>query len=241
MAELYSLIVRESLRIAGARQAQNVTRLPGPLYRIAMAPRLSLELLGPVRSPGRWCPARRRHAQGNCPPRVPCDQRPSGEPREPGRPALARVRTKSGAHGALRRTLSVLKAALGGIGLVIDRSSVGLRPEELEVDAGRFRKALSRVRGHDHRTDGPLRRVPGRARRGGRARPGRIHVRLRRALQRVRRVAGGRGRSLPPRADGSSRAAGSGPSRDWRAGRRRSGQPSAGSSSMGSTSRPTSC
>ncbi len=35
----------------------------------------------------------------------------------------------------------------------IDRISVGLRSEEIEVDAWRFRNALSRVRGHDHQVD----------------------------------------------------------------------------------------
>ena len=55
-----------------------------------------------------------------------------------------------GAHGALRRTLSVLNRALGGTGLAIDRQSIGLRADELEVDLWQFRSALSRVREHDH-------------------------------------------------------------------------------------------
>jgi DNA-binding SARP family transcriptional activator len=59
-----------------------------------------------------------------------------------------------GARGALRRTLSVLKAALGGVGLAIDRASVALRPEELDVDVWHFRAALARARGHDHGPDG---------------------------------------------------------------------------------------
>ncbi len=57
---------------------------------------------------------------------------------------------ETGAHGALRRTLSVLKAALGGVGLAIDRRSMALRPHELDVDMWRFRAALAQVRGHDH-------------------------------------------------------------------------------------------
>ena len=61
---------------------------------------------------------------------------------------------EAGAHGALRRTLSVLKAALGGVGLEIDRGSVGLRLKDVEVDAWRFERALARVRAHDHPTDG---------------------------------------------------------------------------------------
>ncbi|MGH2465035.1 MAG: BTAD domain-containing putative transcriptional regulator, partial [Candidatus Limnocylindrales bacterium] len=53
------------------------------------------------------------------------------------------------AHGALRRTLSVLNRALGGSGLVIDRHSVGLRAEDLEVDLWRFRSVLTEAREHD--------------------------------------------------------------------------------------------
>ncbi|HEY7936823.1 MAG TPA: hypothetical protein VID26_06805, partial [Candidatus Limnocylindrales bacterium] len=61
---------------------------------------------------------------------------------------------EAGAHGALRRTLSVLNAALGGVGLEIDRSSVGLRVRDVEVDAWQFQRALARVRAHDHPREG---------------------------------------------------------------------------------------
>ena len=64
---------------------------------------------------------------------------------------------ESGAHGALRRTLSVLKTALGSVGLAIDRGSIALRPHELDVDIWSFRAALARVRGHDHGHDGSCR------------------------------------------------------------------------------------
>ena len=55
-----------------------------------------------------------------------------------------------GARGALRRTLSVLRAGLGDRGLVIDRSAVGLDPSALEVDVWRFEEALAVARGHEH-------------------------------------------------------------------------------------------
>ncbi len=135
------MIVRESLRIAGARQAQNVTRLPAPLYRIAMPSRLRLELLGPVRVQVDGAPlvvdTRKAIALLAY---LAISDRPAS--RENLAALLWPDSDEAGAHGALRRTISVLKAALGGIGLTIDRSSVGLRSEELEVDAGRFRSAL---------------------------------------------------------------------------------------------------
>ncbi len=55
-----------------------------------------------------------------------------------------------GARGALRRTLSVLRAGLGDRGVVVDRSAVGLDPSDIEVDAWRFGEALAVARGHEH-------------------------------------------------------------------------------------------
>ena len=57
------------------------------------------------------------------------------------------------ARGALRRTLSVLKAGLGGRGLVVDRSSVGLDTAAFDVDLWRFEEALAVARGHEHPGD----------------------------------------------------------------------------------------
>lgn len=54
------------------------------------------------------------------------------------------------ARGALRRTLSVLNSALGGIGLAIDRMSVALDPALVDLDVTRFREAVAQARGHGH-------------------------------------------------------------------------------------------
>jgi len=54
---------------------------------------------------------------------------------------------------ALRRTLSVLNRGLGGRGLTIERTTVALRPADLDVDLWRFRAALERVRRHGHGPD----------------------------------------------------------------------------------------
>ena len=54
------------------------------------------------------------------------------------------------ARGALRRTLSVLKSALGGRGLDINRMSVALDSSAVEVDLHMFRRLLARARDHDH-------------------------------------------------------------------------------------------
>jgi len=56
-------------------------------------------------------------------------------------------------RSALRRTLSVLNRGLGGRGLTIERTSVALRPADLDVDLWRFRAALDRVRRHGHGPD----------------------------------------------------------------------------------------
>ncbi|MFN8622453.1 MAG: AAA family ATPase [Chloroflexota bacterium] len=56
------------------------------------------------------------------------------------------------AKGALRRTLSVLRSGLHDAGLEVDRSMVGLRPDEVDVDAWRFTDALAAVRAHGHGT-----------------------------------------------------------------------------------------
>jgi DNA-binding SARP family transcriptional activator len=56
-------------------------------------------------------------------------------------------------RGALRRTLSVLKTALQGVGLSIDRSAAALRDDELDVDVTRFRAALAAARDHRHDPD----------------------------------------------------------------------------------------
>ena len=119
-----------------------------------MAPRLRLELLGPVRVEVDGAPlvvdTRKATALLAY---LAMTGRPAS--RETLAALLWPESDEAGAHGALRRTLSVLKAALGGVGLEIDRSSVGLRPKELEVDAWRFRSTLARVRGHDHASVGP--------------------------------------------------------------------------------------
>jgi len=52
--------------------------------------------------------------------------------------------------GALRRTLSVLRAGLHDAGLAVDRSSVALRVHEVDVDVWRFRTELGTARSHDH-------------------------------------------------------------------------------------------
>ncbi len=57
------------------------------------------------------------------------------------------------ARGALRRTLSVLNGGLGGVGLEIDRTSVALDPEALDVDLASFRRALADVRAHGDPAD----------------------------------------------------------------------------------------
>ncbi len=54
------------------------------------------------------------------------------------------------ARGAFRRTLSVLNAGLGGVGLRIDRRAVVLDPSAVEVDVLRFGSALARARAHRH-------------------------------------------------------------------------------------------
>lgn len=57
------------------------------------------------------------------------------------------------ARGALRRTLSVLKAGLGDPGLVVDRSAVALDGSAFDVDLWRFEEALAVARGHRHPGD----------------------------------------------------------------------------------------
>jgi DNA-binding SARP family transcriptional activator len=57
------------------------------------------------------------------------------------------------ARGALRRTLSVLNAALGGVGLAIDRTTVALAGDGIDIDVQAFRRALARARGHGHPPD----------------------------------------------------------------------------------------
>ncbi|HEX5465543.1 MAG TPA: AAA family ATPase [Candidatus Limnocylindrales bacterium] len=60
------------------------------------------------------------------------------------------------ARGALRRTLSVLNAALGGEGLAIERSTIGIVPAAVVLDLAQARTALVRVEAHhpDGRTGG---------------------------------------------------------------------------------------
>ena len=57
------------------------------------------------------------------------------------------------ARGAFRRTLSVLNAALGGVGLAIDRTAVKLGGPGINVDVRTFRLALARARDHGHDPD----------------------------------------------------------------------------------------
>jgi DNA-binding SARP family transcriptional activator len=57
------------------------------------------------------------------------------------------------ARGAFRRTLSVLNAALGGVGLAIDRTAVAFGGDGIEVDVRAFRVALARARDHGHDPD----------------------------------------------------------------------------------------
>ena len=52
------------------------------------------------------------------------------------------------ARGALRRTLSVLNGGLGGVGVIIDRTSVALKPDALDVDLVSFRRALAELGAH---------------------------------------------------------------------------------------------
>lgn len=54
------------------------------------------------------------------------------------------------ARGALRRTLSVLRTAVGADRLTSDRGAVALEPRKLEVDVHRFRSLLDDCAGHDH-------------------------------------------------------------------------------------------
>ena len=54
------------------------------------------------------------------------------------------------ARGALRRTLSVLRAGLGEPGLVVDRSMVALDAAAFDVDLWTFEEALAVARGHAH-------------------------------------------------------------------------------------------
>ncbi|MCC9074651.1 AAA family ATPase [Litorilinea aerophila] len=62
----------------------------------------------------------------------------------------------SRAKGALRRTLSTLKQALGGRGLEADSETIILRPDDdLWVDLWAFRAALAACAGHGHPQDQP--------------------------------------------------------------------------------------
>jgi DNA-binding SARP family transcriptional activator/predicted ATPase len=54
------------------------------------------------------------------------------------------------ARGALRRTLSTLKAALGDEALESDRRMIRLRPDVMDIDVHRFQAALRHVRAHGH-------------------------------------------------------------------------------------------
>ena len=54
------------------------------------------------------------------------------------------------ARGALRRTLSVLRAGLGEPGLIVDRSIVALDAAAFDVDLWTFEEALAVARGHAH-------------------------------------------------------------------------------------------
>ncbi len=58
------------------------------------------------------------------------------------------------ARGALRRTLSVLRAGLGQPGLIVDRSAVALELAAFDVDLWRFEAALAVARAHRHPGDG---------------------------------------------------------------------------------------
>lgn len=126
-----------------------VTNLQVWLYRIAMAARLSLEVLGPVRVEldGAALVVDTRKAIALLA-YLAVSDRPAS------RTTLAALlwpeSDEPGAHGALRRTLSVLNRALGGTGLAIERQSVGLRAGDLDVDLWQFRTDLARVREHDH-------------------------------------------------------------------------------------------
>lgn len=56
----------------------------------------------------------------------------------------------TGARGAFRRTLSVLKGALGEEAIAADRRAVMLRVDNVDVDVMRFQQVLARVRAHGH-------------------------------------------------------------------------------------------
>ena len=61
---------------------------------------------------------------------------------------------EEGARGALRRTLSVLRAASGRAVLRVDRNAVAIEPGGATVDVSQFREHLGRGRAHDHGTGG---------------------------------------------------------------------------------------
>jgi DNA-binding SARP family transcriptional activator/tetratricopeptide (TPR) repeat protein len=123
-----------------------------PRYRIGVVTRVNVQLLGPVRVLVDGAPlavdTRKAIALLAY---VAATGRPASRDR------LAALlwpdSDETDARAALRRTLSVLKAGLGGAGLQIDRAIVALRPVELDVDLWRFRDELARVRGHAHEPD----------------------------------------------------------------------------------------
>jgi DNA-binding SARP family transcriptional activator len=122
------------------------------LYRIVVPPTLTIRLLGPVRVLVRGEPLAvdTRKAIALLAYLAMTDRPASRE-------ALAALLwPDSGdqdARSALRRTLSVLNAAVGGVGLAIDRTSVTLSGDRVEVDVRAFRAALARARDHGHPPD----------------------------------------------------------------------------------------
>lgn len=122
------------------------------LYRIVVPPMLTIRLLGPVQILVRGEPLAvdTRKAVALLAYLALTDRPASRES------LAALLWPDSGdqeARSALRRTLSVLNAALGGGRLTIDRTSVTLTESGIEVDVRAFRAALARARGHGHASD----------------------------------------------------------------------------------------
>jgi DNA-binding SARP family transcriptional activator len=131
-----------------------------PLSRPAPQPRVAVHLLGPVEVTveGRPLAVDTRKALALLAYLV-VTRRPVG--RETVAGLLWPESDGPDSKGALRRTLSVLRAGLRDAAVVVDRSSIALREAELGVDLWRFREALASVRGHDHGAGEPCPRCLG--------------------------------------------------------------------------------
>ena len=194
MTEFYSKLVRnryETLAVASTtRQAQNVTAAVGPLYRIAMAPRLRLELLGPVRVDVDGVPlvVDTRKATA-LPAYLAIGGRPAS--RETLAALLWPESDEAGAHGALRRTPRCSKppSAESASRSTGARSAFARWSSTLTPGASAKLSPASVAMTMRSRS---LCRVPRRARPGRGPRSRGVHGWLCRALQRIRSLAGGR-------------------------------------------------